>query len=381
MVEKRVESETQQGPVKETATQQTGAEENAPSLPPRPPPAAYPNGKRVSIQQPPIILAPPCEETYGYYDSETQVSYRNYSNPRWEKVKFGMYIASLATCVAIFAVAIKIGFHTAPYMTPYWYYPSEIELGVAGSAAGLAIIFIMFEFVRMCLGTAGRGMHPGLLVTFNLFIWGLALTAVIITTFYATQISEVRYEDYSYPNDSEGEELARKTHQLEKVLLGFECVLLALHFILFVAACTECHQHNRTKRKTVYITVPPSAPIPGQPGQEVIYQPVQYPAESYTIVQLPPTNGTQWTAPGRSILRASVAQPTQWAPPAAPVHEYEGFYAPQGPSSTLAAPPRSALKTRQMTSAAVVSPSGPASSPTQPPAATQPITAEPAADK
>ncbi|KAK3989344.1 hypothetical protein QBC44DRAFT_221169, partial [Cladorrhinum sp. PSN332] len=200
--------------------------------------------------------------------------------PKWDNVKFGMYLVSLAVSAAIFGLGITIGMHTAPYMTPFWYYPSEIELGVSGSAAGLAIIFITLDFLRMCLGTARRGLHPGLLVTFNLFIWILALVAVVMTTIWATN-TYYDYDDYDYPSGSEGDELASKTQYYEKVLLGLNCVLLAFHFILFVGACAECHQRNRSKRKTVYITVPPGAPIPGQPAQEMVYQQVRYPPQAY----------------------------------------------------------------------------------------------------
>ncbi|KAK4170076.1 hypothetical protein QBC43DRAFT_178784, partial [Cladorrhinum sp. PSN259] len=195
------------------------------------------------------------------------------SNPKWEKVKFGLYLLSLVVSGVIFGLGITIGIKTAPYMTPYYSYPSEIELGISGAAAGLAIIFICLDLLRMCLSTARRGLHPGFLVTFNLFVWLVAVVAIVITTIFATDRSDSYYY-YEYPDGLEGTVLAAKTSRYETALLGFDCCLLALHFILFVGACAETSQHNKTKRKTVYVAVMPNGEqIPAQPGQAVVYQP------------------------------------------------------------------------------------------------------------
>ncbi|KAK4463949.1 hypothetical protein QBC42DRAFT_345160 [Cladorrhinum samala] len=361
--EKRGEPETRQDDG--TETQQQHHEERAPELPPRPLPAAHPDAKRASGPQPAFVRfsMPPAGEPimptpYGVSDPEGD-GFKRPSNPRWDLAKIVLYVLSLIISGLIIGVGLWIGLLTAPYMVPYMNYGSEIEMGLSASAAGLAILFITLDMLRKCLSTGRRSMHPGILVTFNLFIWLVALVAVVITSFYAI-VYDDEFDEYGLSDSEEGINLVKKTSRLEKALFGLDCVLLAIHFILFVGACVESSQRNQAKRKTVYITVPP---VPGQPGPAYMYQPGQ---QQYTAVPMPPpAGGAQWRTPGTGVFNAPAAQPAQWGAPQAPPqvnNQYagyyapanpmpqQGFYTPYAPPSTLAVP-KSALKSRQRVSA------------------------------
>lgn len=143
--EKRGEPETQQDKANETQKQQQQQqqydEEKNPRLPPRPLPAAHPDAKRASVPQPTYVrfsMPPPSGEPiipapYGVSDLEGD-SFKRPSNPRWDLAKLAIYFLSLTISGLIIGFGLWIGLLTAPYMVPYWYYSSEIEMGTSGSA-------------------------------------------------------------------------------------------------------------------------------------------------------------------------------------------------------------------------------------------------------
>ncbi|KAK4150783.1 hypothetical protein C8A00DRAFT_36610 [Chaetomidium leptoderma] len=277
----------------ERGTQQE-SEEPSPPLPPRPVPVLPPSHQEMLKSQP----APPLHQGVHFgplpvEDPDYPFDVERPHYPRWHMTKLALFALSYVICVVIFGVCIALGFFNAPYSTPYFGEPVEYEFGTSATAAGLAVLVTTIELLRTWLSTRRQGMHPGSLVAFHLIIWLLALVAVVVTTLFATNSAD--YGDYDYPR-ADRIVLRSQSQVYEQILLGFDCVLLAIHFVLFVGACVETNRLQRAKRKVVVVRVPVQvgAPYPGgqyygppqsfvpQPGA----QPGQYPFQM--MAQVPP---------------------------------------------------------------------------------------------
>ncbi|KAK4189433.1 hypothetical protein QBC35DRAFT_356975, partial [Podospora australis] len=244
---------------------------------------------------------------------------------KWHKFKIYAMTLSLLVSAVVFGVAIAMGFINAPYMEAWSFYPVEVELGLSGTAAGLAILFIAIEHMRICFSTLRRGMHPGWLVTFNLLISLLAIGSIVATGAYVTEWNDY-LGDYDYPTSNPATtDAARNTGILQQVLLAFDCILLVIHFVLFIGACVEVHKTNKAKRetKTIFIAVPPGGPLP----EQVFH--VAQPTSS--IRWGPPTPRSQQTPPPQVVQYAGYYAPEpQAGPGAVPVvyqQPFQGFYA------------------------------------------------------
>ncbi|KAL2267185.1 hypothetical protein VTJ83DRAFT_4462 [Remersonia thermophila] len=280
---------------------------------PHVPPASYGVQYTPYQPQPPLPLSPRQPRPY---------------HPKWHLTKLALVSFSLVVSAVIFGICIGLGFLNAPYRdTQYWWstYPIDSEFGISGATAGLAVIVGTLELLVTMRSSRRVGMHPGLLVALHLFIWILAVFAVMVVSFYATDTYEdYYYAEYEYPEERYIE-LLRKSRSYEKALLAFNCILLTIHFVLFIGACVDTHEINTQKKKVVLIPVPvseaayraslpPGARAAGYPGAAPY--PIYPPPVAYAV----PAAGS----------RASV-------PPPPPVL-YGGYYAPAPQGAELQAP-------------------------------------------
>lgn len=196
-------------------------------------------------------------------------------------------------------------------------------------------------------------MHPGVLVTFHLLVWLIALAAVVLTALFSSDYS---YYYYSYPR-SEETELGMQNTIYEQVLLGFDCTLLFIHFILFVRACVETNRLALARKKPLVIRVPVyGGPEPGAQG-------VYYPPQS--MGQAPPQflQGNGPMSPQTAHLYggyyAPAPPPMAWTGPQQQGQHamLQGYHAPSSsPAITVSAPAQSSR--REPSAAAAASGSG-----------------------
>lgn len=265
----------------------------SPPLPPRPLPAAH---QELSKHQP--VLPPPHGTHFAHLPAEQpgfdSVRPERPFYPRWHKTKLALLLLSLLVSAVIFGVGIALGIHNAPYYRPNWdTAPVDFELGTSGTAAGLAVVVTVVEFLKTMFSSRRQGMHPGALVAFHLIIWLMAVVAIVFTALFGTY----SYADdwYSYPR-ADRSVLFSQTQVYEQVLMGFDCVLLLIHFILFIGACVETNRVERVNKKVVVVRVPVpvGAQYPGGGGQYTVYGPPgAYPAPfpAAQMTQVPPAAG------------------------------------------------------------------------------------------
>ncbi|KAJ4289388.1 hypothetical protein N0V88_006868 [Collariella sp. IMI 366227] len=200
----------------------------------------------------------------------------------------------------------------------------------------------MVEFLKLAI--TGRTMHPGAHVAFQLFIWLVAVVAVVFTSLYVTDWDVY----YDYPG-GDPENLEEKSQMYETVLLGFDCVLVFIHFVLFCGACAETNEYNKARRGTIVVEVP--VPVPA--GTPIPEGHLPYYMRPQTFVPQPGAQQVQYSVPmvpqvarqgpgGGSITGQSQsaaiyggyyapAPPNMWAPSQqhqGNAQHYQGYYAP-----------------------------------------------------
>ncbi|KAL2169058.1 hypothetical protein VTG60DRAFT_6480 [Thermothelomyces hinnuleus] len=209
-------------------------------------------------------------------------------------------------CAVIFGIGIALGFRSASYdSSDLGYGAVDYEFGLSGGGAGLAIVVTTLEFLKTLFSRRHEGLHPGALVAAHLIIWLVVLATVVYTSFLNA---------YYWLND--------QTTTFQHVLLAFDCILLLIHFVLFVDACVMTNRLNRASRGTVVVRVPVQAGAG--------YQGVPYPVYGYPSSFVPPQAGTQ---PGQQPVPLMTQVPSQTAEgtgsaPPQPAAIYAGYYAP-----------------------------------------------------
>ena len=187
-------------------------------------------------------------------------------------------------------------------------------------------------------------MHPGFLVAFHLFIWLLALVAVVATALFSDDSAS--YYDYEGPERIMFES---QTSAYEQVLLGFDCTLLFIHFILFVGACAETDRLAKARRKVVVVQVPVAGGGSYPEGQYPTYgpprgyvpqpgaHPGQYPVHMMAQVPYQAGHGTGPTPPQAAALYGGYYAPGPQAPQGmAWTGPQQGYYAPAPAPATRA---------------------------------------------
>ncbi|KAH6856196.1 hypothetical protein B0I37DRAFT_412145 [Chaetomium sp. MPI-CAGE-AT-0009] len=328
----------------ERGVQQHTETQPSPPLPPRPSPVAR---QELLKHQPP--LPPPHGVHFAHLPveqpSDSPGPERPYY-PRWHATKLALLLLSLVVSAVIFGVGIALGFHNAPYYEPdYDWIPVDYELGISGTAAGLAVVVTVIEFLKTTFSSRRQGMHPGALVAFHLIIWLVAVVAVAMTSVFGAYSSLSDW--YDYPR-ADSLVLYSQSQVYEQVLLGFDAALLFIHFVLFVGACVETNRLERAKKAVVVVRVPVhvGAGYQGAGGQYTVYGPPgAYPAPfpAAQMTQVPPAAGgrTGPTPPQPAALYAGYYAPTPETRGSRRQSNHgpiQGYYTPAPAPAT--APPR-----------------------------------------
>lgn len=217
-------------------------------------------------------------------------------------------------CAVIFGIGIALGYRSVSRDSlDLRYGVIDVEFGLSAGGAGLATVVTALEFLKTLCSRRKEGLHPGLLVAAHLIIWLVVLAAVAFSalfTAYATQLSS-------------------QTAGLQRTLLAFNCILMLIHFVLFVDACVMTNQLNRASRKTVVVTVPVQVGA-GYPG-------VPYPVYGYPSSYVPPQGDTKLRQQPVPLMTPIPPQTAEGTSPALsqPAAVYAGYYAPtsQEPAS------------------------------------------------
>ncbi len=221
-----------------------------------------------------------------------------------------------------------------------------------------------------------RGIHPGAHVGIHLCLW---LYAVVVVVFVCVFIADYDY-DYSYYSSYSSSSLRRNRAPalgVERAILAFLCILLAIHFLLFVRACIETNQRNSASRsRTVY--VPVAVPMNSAYGSPYGFygQPPQQPMQA-----LPTAPGQVPVPPQQALLQGyyapAAAHPAAASAPPATQSALYGYYAPApAEQNNPALPPRRAGQ--PVSSAPSAGPSTPSPAPegaarSQPPTVPSPV--------
>ncbi|KAK3378883.1 hypothetical protein B0T24DRAFT_589496 [Lasiosphaeria ovina] len=282
-----------------------------------------------------------------------------------ELVKLLLGTLSLVACAVILGVGLTLGFETAPFRRDDGSIV-EVEIGLSFTVVGLAILWLAADFIVTLLSKKREGMPPGAHVAGHLVIWLLAVSAVAFISVFITDLDGDYYYGYDYNRS--------RNYILEQVLLGFDIVLLVVHFILFCRACVETSRFNAQRQKVIYITVPAQGgPVPYgyYQGQQPAYRQAPYPHAPYPQAPYP-----QAPYPQASYQQATYQQgvpypnqPSGYYPPVisdrkssryqqsqAPAAPYE-YYAPEAPPQTRS----SARQSRRGHSSTATPPSASAS--------------------
>lgn len=171
-------------------------------------------------------------------------------------------------------------------------------------------------------------MHPGALVAYHLIIWLLAVVGVIVTALFNASYG---MNWYNFPRAIESELISRIS-VYEQVLMAFDCILLVVHFVLFVGSCVMTNRLSNARRKVVVVRVP--VPGGGYPGAQYPPPPGQYPVP--LIAHIPPQagHGVGPASPQQAALYggyyAPVPQSTAWANSQhqGNPQQLQGYYAP-----------------------------------------------------
>ncbi|KAL2133074.1 hypothetical protein VTI74DRAFT_2978 [Chaetomium olivicolor] len=245
--------------------------------------------------------------------------------PVWNRAKLVLGTLSLMVSIVIIGVGIALGLHNAPYLNnSYGGEPVDLEFGSSATAAGLAILVTASEFMKIWL--TGRPMQPSAHVAFQLFIWLAAAVAVVLIALYSTAGGGY----YDYPR-SERFLSQSQSIMYENMLLGFDCVLLSIHFVLFVGACSETNGLSRAKRGTIVVEVPvpvpAGAPIPD--GRYPVY------VRPHSFVSQPGAPPVCSSAPMMvQVGQQGIEGPSPVQPQQAVM--YGGYYAPAPPATWTA---------------------------------------------
>ncbi|KAI1208333.1 uncharacterized protein F4807DRAFT_148241 [Annulohypoxylon truncatum] len=186
-----------------------------------------------------------------------------------------------------------------------------------------------------------RGIHPGAHVGLHLCFWIACVFAVLLSVTEAIAVNaDVRdcadettttstYSYYSsYCDQYDGIDMTGRYLPMLRAVAALFCLMLLVHFILFVFACVDTHKRNLLK--PAGMVVPPVAPQAGmyypppQPGVAPYYP---YPA---------PMAPQQGPFAGQPNVPGAVAVGQRTDPAAQNYQNFAGFYAPVPPQPTYA---------------------------------------------
>ncbi|EGO59273.1 hypothetical protein NEUTE1DRAFT_121112 [Neurospora tetrasperma FGSC 2508] len=176
---------------------------------------------------------------------------------KWHVVKLAFQTASLVCSAVIFGIGLALGVY-GEQSEDYRWWEIDPVFAIDASAAGLAILWTVAEFLVLYASKGRRGIHPGAHVGVQLIIVLVASLGVSIGGVFVYEFTRDYYDEPVIPNLLTG---------LMRTLLAFSSILWIIHFFLFVRACVETHTVNATNksRRITYVRVP--VPVPMQMGQ------------------------------------------------------------------------------------------------------------------
>ncbi|KAK3389188.1 hypothetical protein B0H63DRAFT_95490 [Podospora didyma] len=239
-----------------------------------------------------------------------------------QMIKLGLATVSLMASTVLFAVGLALGLKTAPYRDNPFVVP---EIILALCAAGIAILGITLDFLIQWLTKERRPIAPGYHVAIHLLVWLVALVAAAVTGVgQSPDAATYRYYSGRYITD-----LSRDMN-LEQILLGFDCLLLFIHLILFCRACVETSRENATKPKMIYVRV--AAPVGGPYAwddqqnaalqQAALQHGMRYPNEEFHAFYAPVAP----VAPNRNSSLSNQRVPYEYYAPIRPAHKQSNDY-------------------------------------------------------
>ncbi|KAK3307440.1 uncharacterized protein B0T15DRAFT_178249 [Chaetomium strumarium] len=308
----------------ERESQQDSGNDSAPPLPPR----ALPPPHQASVKARPL---PPLPGAHFaplpvHLPPQQPPDFQRPRYPGWEKTKLVLQSVSLVAAAVIFGIGVAFGYNVVRYF-PRDYFQVELEVALSFAPAGAAIAITALDFLKRYTSKRQYGLHPGALVAFHLITWLVAVAAVTIVAIYVSD-EEYNYSSYDYDSDDQPvDEYARRFEQnmyFQNVLLGFDCVLLFVHFVLFVGACVETNRVERARKQVVVVQVPYGAPGP--------YPNPQYPVYGSPQSIVPQSRSQPGRYPG-PVMAPVPRQAGAGTDPASPQPAalYGGYYAPAPP--------------------------------------------------
>ncbi|RKU46261.1 hypothetical protein DL546_006420 [Coniochaeta pulveracea] len=249
---------------------------------------------------------------------------------RWHLAKLALGTGSLITSVILIAISLTLIAKYGEYEA-YDYYDLPIPVAFGFATGGLAMLWVIIEFLALVASRNQHGIHPGASLSLHLIICLVTATAIGLTATSLSWYLEEGLDDVPDDNGWKGYHASdgvanlrnynalRAMTQLVEVIIAFMAILEVIHLVLFLRACVETHQYNKWKlehaTRTIYVPVPMAYGYYTQgPGPErMVFRPVpaQHPQ------QLQPTTQGGPLAPAQAHLYgyyAPVQNPAQPAP-------------------------------------------------------------------
>ncbi|KAI5921486.1 hypothetical protein F4810DRAFT_678282 [Camillea tinctor] len=187
----------------------------------------------------------------------------------WHIAKIVLISLSMVLCIIVIGISIALAVDPDILIFALiWTVPQ----------AGISLIWSIAELITICARRGHKGIHPGAHVALHLLLWlgfivGVGLTGYLLafTTLYDYYDYYSDYSYYGYYSD--------KYIELMRALTAFLVLLVIVHFILFVRACVETAQRNKSSAPVIVVPQPIYYQAPMQPGYPVPQQQPGYPTQ------------------------------------------------------------------------------------------------------
>ncbi|KAI1089603.1 hypothetical protein F5B19DRAFT_362601 [Rostrohypoxylon terebratum] len=225
-----------------------------------------------TIQAPPVARQQPNQLPYAPFPYPPQPYYTQPVRllPRFSKSWTHSKLTLTLSLVIVGIIVMALG---CVFVTDATY-----EGWVAAYALPISIASILWNgaelitFAVRSRKNEKRGIHPGAHVGLHLCFWIacvfaalLSITEIIVINSDLRDCQEEKNSRYSYSysncEDYDGLDMNGRYLPMMRAIAAFFCLMVLLHFILFVFACIDTHKRNLLK--PAGMIVPPMAPQPG----------------------------------------------------------------------------------------------------------------------
>ncbi|KAL9126820.1 MAG: hypothetical protein Q9217_004194 [Psora testacea] len=176
----------------------------------------------------------------------------NEHDPRWA-IKFGMRAAA-----AFFSLIGMIIFAVTVSLSKQNYGGNDWVDGMPIAPLLISLLYNPILFFLTLYDRHGKPIHPGFSVTVDLFIWVLAVPAMVFSVgvgwFWWWQPVIIQLDDYIPCNAFNYwtyycNPLIYTLGKMEIAANVFLGLVLILHFVLFVFACIACHKWRMARKR------------------------------------------------------------------------------------------------------------------------------------